>query len=734
MVTQVETKVNPFAQFRQSSGAAKNPTNQAVIQQVASQQAVNEDIPTDLSPANAPPGFDVNNLDPFSKSNGVLSSGASDQTLNLTMDDLNRAFMKIPGMPAFAEFAQQMNMNTADAIDFLGPDLINSVLAMNDIDLDISAGGALNSVTGGPQDFMPDGTGKQAAKTAADFATISLGMSAMLKKLPSMLPNYASLSGIKQRGVGVADEVGKASNLMLDTVYGAAGGIGYEYGKEVDEVYGGFMGSLAAPLSLGVAGKAFTNMLKTGGDSLKAGIADLSTVADRFNTGDAEKLIARQLYNEGITPDEAIQMYNSLGEDAMLADLGGNFRALLEQSATVYPRIFTNAQRAFAQRMTDQPARLLKAFDDISGTSMLSAQAEAERLTTQFTPGIDALYQATRDRGMTLTPAMSKLIEASPSLTKFSNMAIDTMADARAAGKQVSTIDYVDYMKKHMDDEISDLVSKGTRTNKLGDLITLKNRLVADADASIPEYKQARESFASLAELKNAASIGAQIFKLSEDPTVFNALIAGMNAPEKRMSVLGMKEAMIARFNMGGETANSAGQMFKARGTLEKARGMFESDQAFHQFRESLRREMEYVATHNQVSGGPATARRSVQVMLGQKDEAMLNLLESMSNQKGWKSTIKDKVFNMWAKKGNGMHDALETAGDILMLKGMEASRIERILKTEDPFKIQEILLDSLNYYNKGLPEYMNPARPNVIPQIAAETGMLEEDPELIEE
>jgi hypothetical protein len=715
----MNAKVNPFAKYIPQGGAASNPANKAVIEQAVQ----NEDVAiaqerTSPAPAPATNPNVLGDVEAFNRGTGMLSSVQPGGQTELTFEEFDRLFMMIPGMPAFSEYAQQMNMNAADAIDFLGPDIINAVLAANDIQADVSAGGALESLTGGQQDFMPDGTGKTAAKTAADFSAISLGMSAMLKKLPSMLPSWAAAEGgTKQIGVGIADEVGKASNVMLDTIYGAAGGIGDVYGKEVDEVYGGFVGSLAAPMSLGASGNIIKNMLAKGGNELKKGVSEITAVTDRFNTGEAEKLIARQLYNEGITPDQALQMYKDLGDDAMLADLGGNFRALLEQATTVFPRIYTNAQHAFAERMKDQPARMMKAFNDITGTSMLDADTEVQRLATQFEPGIKALYQQTRDRGMQLSPKMQTFIKSSPSLQKYSKMAVDAMADDRASGNTVSTIDYVDYMKKFMDDDIQDLMKANKKANKVSQLTKLKNNLVAEADIAIPEYKQARESFASFAELKNAASVGANIFKLSEEPGVFKATIEGMNAPEKRMAVLGMKEAMISKFNRGAETANSVNQMFKQRGTLDKARVLFPDDKSFAQFKEAMRREMEYVATHNQAIGGPATARRNVQAMIGQKDEAMINLLEKMDNKKSWQKFIKDKIFNMWAKKANGQLEALETAGDLMMLKGMEASRVEKILKTEDPFKIQEILLDSLEFYSPGLGEKTKQVIPTMIPE-----------------
>jgi hypothetical protein len=715
-----EDQANPFAQFVKP--ATKAPVNEMVIEQAMS-QPVNDDLPgPDQFPSDANP---FQKLVPTGADKafkrGADFSGApreeSSPAIDVTMEDLNEALMSIPGVPSLAEFAQRFNMNVADTIDFFGPDIINGALVLAGSDKRVptarEAAETFQNLEafGGPggtgeQQFLPEGTQREAMINAADFAQLAGGFSALMKKLPSMLPDAQQVEGAKKVGVGIADQLGKASNLALDTIYGAAGGIGETYGEEFGGAMGGFTGSLVAPLALGAADVGVIRpMLKEGKEAFNRGINETRQIVDRFNTEEASKLIARQLYNEGITPEQALKMYDDLGPDAVLADLGGSWRALLEQSATVYPRIFTAAQRQFAERMKRQPERIMKAFDDISGTSMLDADAEVERLAAVFEPAINSLYNVTREQNLRLSDGMRKLFETSPTLKKAGAKAEVTLADMRATGKKVSTIDYVDQTKRVLDDEINSLVQKGARTNEIANKTQLKNTLVAEADASIPEYKQAREQFANLQELRNAVAVGRDIFRLSESPGDFKTIIDGMNPAEKRMAVLGMKDAMIRKFNEGAETANSVNQMFKRRGTLEKARVLFPDDASFNQFKEAMRREMEYVATPNQVVGGSATARRSMQAMIGQKDESMLKLLDNLNKNKTWyKQWIFDKVLALY-KSGNPPEkmDALETAGDLLMLEGMEPERVAKILNSEDPFRVQEILLESLKYYDKPI-------------------------------
>jgi len=684
------------------------PQNQAVLE-----QAVQSDIPV-IDPAT---GRTATSPVPVSApaqqqgfQRGADFSGArpQDQQEPLTADEFNEAWMSIPGMPAFTEFAQSANMNAAGLIDFLGPDVVNGILETAGSDKRVPTA-TETYLPAGQQDYMESGsTGQRAMRMAGDFSSIGLGFGALLRKMATMLPAVAAQSGT---GARVIDQMARTSTVGTDVAYGGAAGVGAAYGNELAGLPGEIAGSFVAPLSLGMSMPIIKTAFQQAMNGDPSGLSRYVAEINQFNEPEAAKMIAKQLVREGMTVEQALKKLDDLGPEGMLADLGGSFRALLRESANSYPRIFADTARETAERAKGQPERILKAFDDASGTSSLNADAEVLRLDKIYRPQINNLYDQVREKGLAISDKVRGMIDKSPTLKKASGNAQDMIDDARARGETPGNIDFINNIKIVLDDQINKLVSQGgAEAGKISNLVQLKRTLIEEADKAIPEYKMAREKFASQKELEQAVDVGRNIFKLSEKPKDFKAIIDDMSPAQIKLAKLGVKDAVIDKFNRSKDTADTINQVFNVRGNLDKAKYLWGDDaEGFNAFRDAMKKESEFVFTRNEAIGGSTTAKQVTDIVVGQRDQKLdeLQKMVSSNDRNQVRRWIGKKIIGLFDEGDTpAKMDALETAGDLLLIKGMDPAEIKVILSS-DPVDVQKILMNSINEYD---PKYSAPA------------------------
>ena len=684
------------------------PQNQAVLE-----QAVQSDIPvidpaTGRTATSPVPVSATTQQQDFQRGADFSGARPQDQQEPLTADEFNEAWMSIPGMPAFTEFAQSANMNAAGLIDFLGPDVVNGILETAGSDKRVPTA-TETYLPAGQQDYMESGsTGQRAMRMAGDFSSIGLGFGALLRKMATMLPAVAAQSGT---GARVIDQMARTSTVGTDVAYGGAAGVGAAYGNELAGLPGEIAGSFVAPLSLGMSMPIIKTAFQQAMNGDPSGLSRYVAEINQFNEPEAAKMIAKQLVREGMTVEQALKKLDDLGPEGMLADLGGSFRALLRESANSYPRIFADTARETAERAKGQPERILKAFDDASGTSSLNADAEVLRLDKIYRPQINNLYDQVREKGLAISDKVRGMIDKSPTLKKASGNAQDMIDDARARGETPGNIDFINNIKIVLDDQINKLVSQGgAEAGKISNLVQLKRTLIEEADKAIPEYKMAREKFASQKELEQAVDVGRNIFKLSEKPKDFKAIIDDMSPAQIKLAKLGVKDAVIDKFNRSKDTADTINQVFNVRGNLDKAKYLWGDDaEGFNAFRDAMKKESEFVFTRNEAIGGSTTAKQVTDIVVGQRDQKLdeLQKMVSSNDRNQVRRWIGKKIIGLFDEGDTpAKMDALETAGDLLLIKGMDPAEIKVILSS-DPVDVQKILMNSINEYD---PKYSAPA------------------------
>ena len=158
------------------------------------------------------------------------------------LSDIATAFGELPGAPELGEFAAGVNRSVLGALDFIGPDTVNAVLALSGSEKRVPT----LTESFGSEGFLAPGLKKDVLAKAGEFAPVAAGFGAALRGLSSGLPELAKAG--ESTIAGVTRQLG-ASTPAQDIVGGTLAGSGGAVGKEVGGVPGEVIGSLAAPIA-----------------------------------------------------------------------------------------------------------------------------------------------------------------------------------------------------------------------------------------------------------------------------------------------------------------------------------------------------------------------------------------------------------------------------------------------------------------------------------------------------
>jgi hypothetical protein len=587
----------------------------------------------------------------------------------------------------------------------LGPDQINSILAIGGSDKRVpTLRSALPFIESGPLEagLQKDILGR-AGEVIPAAASIGSILRSTASKLPSAFAGESSLTGITRQvgaevprlpalageagtirqGAREARELGRSA-ASQDITLGAIGGAGEAFGEAVAGEGGAITGSILAPLAAASTPKLIMGAISQGGKGIQNLTRNLSDLSEEG----AGTLLAEQMVREGLTPDDVARQLQSLGPDAIPADLGNNFARLLRAAANKIPSIESSAAIKLNARQQDQSKRLIEAFDDATGTSLLSANDEIIRLNTTLKPEIDNLYNLARSKDLQLSENLTELLAGKSSLGNARQKAEIRLEDKRAAGDDISNIDIIDATKQELDDQINVAIRQG-ENNKVRDLVRLKRVMIDEADIAIPEYKEARDLFAGKANLENAAASGEQYFKLK--PREIDDLVGTMGESEARMFKLGAKQAVLDKVDTLAINADSVKRLFGKQGDVQKLKGIFKDEAAFNNFSDTLEREAVFSLTRRAAQGGSNTFKQSADA--GNAQQALEAAGISLADPITGGAQFGRILFGLSAKKGDEiLTRSLEQAGDLLLASGMEQGKLLAILKRANRDEIRQAL------------------------------------------
>jgi hypothetical protein len=603
--------------------------------------------------------------------------------------EIDSVLMKIPGVPQLAEIAAGSNRSVAATLDFLGPNNINALLQIggSDMRMPTFAEGARDlGVPDKPGAFIGEGITADVLNAAGEVIPASVGMGAGFREVAQSLPRLgreaeSTIRGmVRQMGASPNTARGIASQ---DAGYGALSGGGGEIGQQVGGDGGELVGATLAPLSVGGAYSGLRRLF-TSSDRVRTLTSNLASLSDEG----ASSLLAEAMVREGISPEEIMQRMAQLGPEGVPADISNTFARLLRLSANKIPRIEGRAGQVFTRRQQGQADRLYSSLDIASGVPGLSVDDEIKRLNIAFGPEIKRLYDSARSQALPLSPRVRSMIDGDSAVGRAQPSVQRRLADRRAAGDQISNIDLIDATKQELDDQIGVALRQG-QNNLVRDLIRLKNILVREADASIPEYKQAREMFSGVAQMENAADAGFQFFKLK--PREVTEFVETMSASELRMFRLGAKQAILDRMETLPVSADAVKRLFGKRGDVEKLAGLFPSEEAYKEFATVMEREANFIMTRRAAQGNSTTIQQASDAGGA---EAAFSIVQGITgNPVQAAQSFGRIVAGLSSKKGDeAFVQALEAAGDILLESGMEPDRLIRLIRQGDAARIKSLL------------------------------------------
>lgn len=583
---------------------------------------------------------------------------------------------------AFAEFGAGTAEGFNKAGDFFLTDPANAALEL--AGSDFRFGGFADDPALNRQ-IMEPGLARDVVRKSGELIAPGMIGGQMFRTAAQTIP-AVQLGGqsVKQ---GVIGQMG-ASTASQDIAYSALAGAGSEVGKETGVPGGELIGAFVAPLAGATAKNSITSIVKAGQRGIQALLKPLAGVSD----DGASTLMAEAMVREGLTPEQVIKKLNDLGPEAIPADLGNNFARLLRTASNKIPRIEGSAAEVFKARQSGQGNRILNSLDDATGTSGLSVDDEIARLNAVMKPKINELYKQTGAKGIQLSERLTKLINGKNSLGKAQKKVQQRLADKRAAGDDISNIDVIDATKQQMDDQIGAAIRKG-ESNKARDLIRLKNIMVKEADESIPSYKEARDMYAGKAGMENAAKAGESFTKLKARD--MKDLTKTYGEAEKKMFKLGAKQSIQDKIDDLRNNANAVDRLFGKNGDIKKLRYLFDDNQAFKRFEETLQRESDFALTRRAAQANSTTTKQLSDDTSAY--ETLSAAADSVATPTGAVSTVKRIISGLNKSRADADYTkALEDVGDLLLIKGIEPSRIQAILKKGHSKQIEAALKRAL--------------------------------------
>lgn len=500
-----------------------------------------------------------------------------------------------------------------------------------------------------------------------------------LARLAAFTPAGRGLRGAALPTLGKAAYRSVATEAGLQAV---EAGLGGEFSPEQAAIAGIF-----APAGQ-VAGVGVSKLFDLG----KRGIQAFTQSAKNMSEEGASTLLAEAMVREGLTPEQAAQRFQMLGDEVLLSDVGESFSRLLRLASNKVPSIQGKATNVLGERQAGQAGRVISTLEENLGIPSLNVDDEIVRLNTVLKPQIDELYSQAKAQAFTPSKRLKNLLSGDNDLARAAQEAEIRVSNRLALGEQVTELDRLDLTKQVLDDKIMVSWRQGEK-GKASEFTKLKNAMVDEIDSVVPVYKQARDLYAGKAALENAADQGQEIFKLK--PREVAEILKPLAESEKRMFLLGAKDAVIDKIDKMPVTSDAVKRIFGKTGDIKKLRSLFDSEEKFKAFSDAMEREARFVMTRRAAQANSTTAQQLFDEQLS--SEALSTAREALTSTFGAMSALNKIAGGLLAKKGSKANiEALERAGDILLESGMKPERIQQILKRGVPKEVEKTLKSAL--------------------------------------
>lgn len=521
---------------------------------------------------------------------------------------------------------------------------------------------------------------------------------------PAMLARSAPL----ERTGTIFNNLRQAGREMLRTtpqqeaLFGATSVAGQEVGEAVGGEGAGLVSSFLAPVgaSVGISG------IRAGGNLLNEIFSNTGTARQMalslgsIQDGLAAEILAEGMIREGVTTEQLIKKLEALGPEGMPADLNESFRSILRAATNMNPALRGQAKTSIFNRAEGTAARVQDDIDSVLEAPDITTEQAIDQLNTLMQPEIQKLYAEAGETALQISPSVRGLLEGNNTIGRSQGKVQRRLDDMRAVGDEVTNFDLINVSKQELDDQITSAIRKGDN-NKARTLINLRNQLVSEADRTIPTYKQARDLFAGKAELENAARYGEEIFKMPAYQV--KQLVEGLSASEKNMFVIGARRAILNNIDNAQVTSDLVKKLFGRNGDVQKLRSLMPSNDAFEKFRQSMKREAEFILTRNTALGNSMTIAQKEDI--GGLRKAVSRVAGIfLGGTQARAMALTDIADGLTADAGSEKFKAaLNRAGEILLTQGMRPEKVRALLAKPESKAFSEAMENALKYTQSPL-------------------------------
>ncbi len=471
----------------------------------------------------------------------------------------------------------------------------------------------IGGIVGGAKTLFNDKPLRQNYEETRDFVRgavaqqqkdepIRTGVSQFIASLPvggplaKLLPGGAGMVGQMATAGGVG-AISGAANALGDSEAKDAIGLAQDAGKGAG--LGLAMGGLGVPIMRGAGA---------------VGQAALSKFDDSAAVQYARQKVAEAFARDQRTPQQAATRMDRLGQEATVADTGGqNTRQLLDTLATLPGRTKNEVETVIRNRQAGRADRMIDAAESASGTGGLRMSTEMNDWMQQRATQAAPLYQRVHALDVPAGNDLAQIVDIANrnGFTGLARRIADFDQVPFTLGQQSATYSVrdLDYLKRAMDTRITSLIDPKTNkpTSEGAALMGLRDDLVTRIDrATMGQYKAARDAWAGPSQMMDAATAGRAA--LTKDDATIAAMQAGMSRSEKDAFALGAFESLRAKLGTrAGQTQFM--ELWREQGMQEKLKAIFGTERAYREFAASVAKERQLKQLET-VGRGSQTATR----------------------------------------------------------------------------------------------------------------------------
>ena len=508
--------------------------------------------------------------------------------------------------------------------------------------------------------------------------TMGAGSTAVLNSSTAPVRSGKFLDNLKSVGQELLRTTPKQ-----ELFYGTTAAAGGEAATQIAGDSAGLVAEFLAPIAMASG----TSMVRGTANLLRDILADSSAMNQMARSlGSVQDTLAAQILadgmaREGMSVDDVIKELDKLGPDALPVDLNETFRSILRAATNANPTLRGQAKKQIYERSANQGERLRAEVNDVLDAPDVSVNQAIDDVAAIADPLIKELYKTSGEQALRISPQVKSLLEGDNSIGRAMPVIERRLSDLRAAGEEITHFDLINVAKQEIDDQIGFAIVNN-KPNEARTLILLKNKLIEDADNTIPTYKKARNLFAGKIALNDAAKHGENFMKMrSREMT---ELVKYFTEAELKMFRVGARQAIFDAVDNTQMTADLFKKMFGRNGDVNKLRALFTDDPSFEQFYRSMRREAEFIMTRNTALGNSTTVTQSQDLSsLGKLKDTTRRVMSIFAGgTQGKVMAMTDIADGIATGAGNEEFDAaLRRAGELLLTQGMPPEKIRRLLE-----------------------------------------------------